>query len=155
MGKLDEVLDALMKSKNDIIDKNASEKDKMELIVALREKSKKEIIEEIKEVYKAEIVAEAEVEIKKKENQQKIKQLRYLMWNGFMVAFMVGLAVNQITEILTAIKKAIWVNDLIPTIVFSLICLGICLVLYFYTFIKQVIEMFKDIEKENCSNKNV
>ena len=40
MSKLDEVLDALMAAKYDVIDKNASEKDRNELIIALREKKK-------------------------------------------------------------------------------------------------------------------
>lgn len=75
MSKLDEILDALMKSKEDIIDKNATDKDKDELITALRERIKSEVIQEIKLEYKDEIVAEANNEIQKCINKEKVQNI--------------------------------------------------------------------------------
>lgn len=147
MNKLDEVLDALMKSKEDIIAKNATDKDKNELISALREKIKAQIIDEIRIEYKNEIIKQADAEIKKKVNNEKEKQLKSLMWNGFAVAFIVGLAINQITELITFLKKLAPLNINILTLVLSIILIVIVVVLYLYQFIRDVIDTWNEIKK--------
>ena len=147
MNKLDEVLDALMKSKEDIIAKNATDKDKSELISALREKIKAQIPDEIKLEYKHEMVKQADAEIKKKVNNEKEKQLKSLMWNGFAVAFIVGLAINQITELITFLKELTPLNINILTLVLSIILIVIVVVLYLYQFIRDVINTWSEIKK--------
>lgn len=147
MSKLDEILDALMKSKEDIIDKNATDKDKDELITALRERIKSEVIQEIKLEYKDEIVAEANNEIQKCINKEKIKQLKSLMWNGFIVAFLVGLAINQITEIITSLKDLVPINVNIVTLIVSVVLIVIIVLMYLYQFIKDAIETWNVIKK--------
>uniref|UniRef100_UPI00402AD234 hypothetical protein n=1 Tax=[Lactobacillus] rogosae TaxID=706562 RepID=UPI00402AD234 len=147
MSKLDEVLDALMAAKYDVIDKNASEKDRNELIIALREKKKAEIVQEIKLEYEQEIVEKATSEIQKRTNKEKVDQLKSLMWNGFFVAFLVGLAINQITELLVTIKQVVPINTNISTLIFSIILLGIVAFMYFYQFIKEAIATLNMLRK--------
>lgn len=146
---LDETLDALMESKGDIIDKNATAKDREELITALREKLKADIIEEIRLEYKDEIVAQANDDIQKRVNEEKIEQLKSLMWNGFLVAFLVGLAINQITELITALKKLVPIDINIVTTIISIVLLGIVVSMYVYQFIKDAINTWNVIEKSN------
>ena len=146
---LDETLDALMESKGDIIDKNATAKDREELITALREKLKADIIEEIRLEYKDEIVAQANDDIQKRVNKEKIEQLKSLMWNGFLVAFLVGLAINQITELITALKKLVPIDINIVTTIISIVLLGIVVSMYVYQFIKDAINTWNVIEKSN------
>jgi DNA polymerase III delta prime subunit len=143
---LDEILDVFMKSKEDIINKNATAKDRDELITTLREKIKANIIQEIRIEYKDEIVAQANGEIQKRINKEKIRQLKSLMWNGFFVAFLVGLAVNQITDLIAVFKEN---HSNIVTLIISVVLLGIVVLMYFYQFIKEAIKTWDIIEKSN------
>ncbi len=100
MSELDKVLDALMKDKKELIIQEAPSDDRDEFLALFRENKKKKIIEEIKEEYKQILIQEADIEIKKEVNRQKIEDLKSLMWSGFLLAFIVGLAVNQATDII-------------------------------------------------------
>lgn len=142
---LDEVLDSLMEAKNDVIVKNASEKDRNALISALREKTKADIIQEVKCECEKEIIKKANNEIQKRTNEERVKQLKSLMWNGFVVAFLVGLAINQVTELITVLKGLVPININATTSIISAILLVIVLVMYFYQFIKGTINILNEL----------
>ena len=144
MSELDEVLNVVMNLKKDIISKEISEEEREELITALREQKKRKIIQEIKEEYKQEVIAEADIEIKEKLNHQKIKDIRTLMWNGFFVAFIVGLVVNQVTELLGLLKSEISESELVPTLIFTVVLLLLCLGIYLFSFVKDVLSVFNE-----------
>ncbi len=147
MSELDRVLDAVVKSKEDLINAEASDEDKSELIASLRERRKKKIIEEICAKYKEELMREIDIEAKKEANLQKIEELKSLVWSGFLLAFIVGLAVNQATEIIGYYKGTITVDDIIPTIIITIILCIICLAAYMYSFFRNAISLFENIEK--------
>ena len=69
------------------------------------------------------------------------------MWNGFFVAFLVGLAINQITELLVTIKQVVPINTNISTLIFSIILSGIVAFMYFYQFIKEAIATLNMLRK--------
>ena len=69
------------------------------------------------------------------------------MWNGFVVAFIVGLAINQITELITFLKELAPLNINILTLVLSIILIVIVVVLYLYQFIRDVINTWNEIKK--------
>ena len=144
MSELDEVLNVVMNSKKDIISKETSEAEREELITALRAQKKKKIIQEIKEEYKQEVIEAADIEINEKLNHQKIKDIKSLMWNGFFVAFMVGLVVNQVTELLGLLKFEISESQLVPTLIFTVVLLLICLGMYLFSFVKNVLLVFNE-----------
>ena len=62
------------------------------------------IKEEIVILEKDRIIEEAKEEILKLEQERKIKEIKVLMYEGFFIAFVVGLIVNQMTEILNISK---------------------------------------------------
>ena len=134
------VISAFIKAKSNIISQSAQPEDVDELTSALAERTKANIELEIREKYKQEIIAEAQKEIEKERDKQQIREIRKLMWAGFFVAFLVGLAVNQVTEIIAYLKgdsTTIWVTVLI-SVVLLLICIGI----YLYSFLNDVKNYF-------------
>lgn len=64
------------------------------------EQIKREIIEEEKK----KIVLEAQREIDELENKKRVKEIKVLMYEGVIVAFIVGLIVNQATDLVNVIK---------------------------------------------------
>ena len=90
----------------------------------------------------------ADEEIERRANIEKLSQLKSLMWTGFVVAFVVGLFVNQITDIVGVFKGTVNLQSVWPTIIISIVLFLICLGLYLYSFFKNVIEMYNDIKKK-------
>ena len=152
MSELDKVLDTVMRLKEDIIEKNASSEEKNEVIDALREQKRQRIINEIKEEYKQQVIQEADIEMKEELNKQKIAELRNLMVEGFFLAFLVGLAVNQATDLISFGKEKWFSNCYVQMTWAILIALVIvCIGTYIYTFCKKVYALIMDknnIKKE-------
>ena len=148
MSELDKVLDTVMRLKEDIIEKSASSEDKNEVMDALKEQK---IINEIKEEYKQQVMQEADIEMKKELNRQKITELKNLMTEGFFLAFLVGLAVNQATDLISVAKEK-WFADcyVLVTLIALAVLIGICLCTYISTFFKKVYALIidKDITKK-------
>lgn len=148
MDKLDKVIDVFINTKGEIVNSNAPSEAKDELLAALREKTRNEIVQEIKATCKNEILKEANLEIQKKVNQEKLKQLRDLMWSGFFIAFIVGLTVNQITDIIGYFKGSVSMENITVTVILSIVLVLACWLLYGYSFMKEVFQTFKDIKNE-------
>ena len=151
MSELDKVLDTVMRLKEDIIEKSSSSEDKNEVMDALKEQKRQRIINEIKEEYKQQVMQEADIEMKKELNRQKITELKNLMTEGFFLAFLVGLAVNQATDLISVAKEK-WFADcyVLVTLIALAVLIGICLCTYIYTFFKKVYALIidKDITKK-------
>mgnify|MGYP000911505253 FL=1 len=96
--KLNNVIEKSLKFsdfyKNKNIDKDEEARFSFE---AARDKTAKEIYEEIKNELKEEAINEAQEEIKNQKLIHKIKELRTLTIIGIIIAFFVGMAVNQVT----------------------------------------------------------
>lgn len=145
-SELDTVLDKFLESKEEIL-KGYSDEEKAELIDALREKKKSDIVKEIKEQYKEEVISEVNAEIEREATHQKIADLKSLMRDGFILAFLVGLAVNQITDIIGYYKGTVTIEKVGSTIIIALVLCGICLIVYFYNFLKSAMSLLKNFEK--------
>ena len=148
MGELDTIIDALMKAKEDKIGSGLPASEKKELIEALKKEKKRAIIQEITDEYRDEIIKKAEVEIKKRNQNKKIAELRSLMWDGFILAFVVGLAVNQATDFIGYYKGSVSLAGIQSTVIIMGILLVICVGLYFYRFLKNAIEIFNNNQSE-------
>lgn len=149
MDKLDQLVDAYISNQQKIINNRAPAKDKDELLNALREKLKQEVMQEIKDKFEDEIIAEASEKIQKNANREKLNQLTGLMWNGFLLAFFVGLAVNQVTEIINYYNRTLFGNSLWFTLIISLILIVLCIALYACAFAKYVIETYRELTKKH------
>lgn len=144
MNELDQVLDMVMKS----IEAKLPEENRAELIGALREKKRKQIIDEIRSQYKDELMKEAETELQKENNRQKIKELKELLWSGFVLAFIVGLAVNQVTDMIGYWKGTVTLESIWPTVVITGCLCVACLAAYFYSFVKNALALINDFSSE-------
>lgn len=147
MGESDKLLDAFIKSNADLLNEEAPQEVREEFIAALREKKKADIIHEIKEEYKTELMEEVNLEAEKGLNRQKIEDLKSLMWSGFVLAFVVGLAVNQATDIIGFYKGTVTVGKIWPTAILALGLCAFCILAYFYSFLRNAVSLLDDLKK--------
>ncbi len=153
MSELDKILDAVMKSKMELIQREAPSEERDELITALREKKKQDIVDEIRAQYKEELLQEVNIETAREINRQKIEDLKSLMWSGFLLAFVVGLAVNQATDLIGYYKGTVMVDEIWPTVMITCgLCL-ICIGAYVYSFWKNAVSLFDDFKKNKKQEK--
>ena len=148
MSELDKILDTIMALNAELIRQEAPNEDKKELLAALRESKKRQIISEIRNEYKQEIISDANEEIAKKVNRQKLREIKSLILNGFILAFIVGLAVNQVTELLGFWKGTVTNGSREMTILFTIVFMFICLITYSFLFISKAISLFDELKKD-------
>lgn len=153
MSELDKLLDAFMKSKAELIQGEAPAEEKDELIAALREKKKEDIVKEIKSQYKKELLKEINTETAKEIHRQKIRDLKSLMWSGFLLAFVVGLAVNQATDIIGFYKGTVTIDRIWPTVLITFILCLVCILAYLYSFCKNALSLFDEMKKDKKHTK--
>ena len=74
------------------------------------------------------------------------------MFDGLLVAFFVGLLVNQITDLITKLKEhEMFINYYIPvTIGVSLFLFVICILIFAYQFISEILKILG--EKKNAKD---
>ena len=144
-SQLDEILTKIVDDHIDsIIDDTKSLEERNELKLLLKEKRKAQIIDEIRNAYELEWNAELEKKQSQVNRQKKIEDLKELLFTGFILAVVVGLAVNQVSEILNYVKGLSSWNDLLTSIILSLFLIGICLLMYWYSFYKEAIKYIKN-----------
>ena len=96
--KLNNVIEKSLKFSDFYKDKNIDKDEEAKFsFEAARDRTAKEIYEEIKNELKEEAINEAQEEIKNQKLIHKIKELRTLTIIGIIIAFFVGMAVNQLT----------------------------------------------------------
>ncbi len=149
MEKLEKLVDFYVNENIGKVDNEKMKQDsKLEFVDALKETITKQIVDEVKCTCVKEITDAADVEIQTRENKEKLKQLKTLMWTGVVVAFVAGLLVNQVTELIGCAKGIVTMNSIWPTVIISIGLLGICLIIYGYSFAKDVIKMYNDIKSK-------
>ncbi|QXM07104.1 hypothetical protein [Crassaminicella indica] len=101
-----------------------------------------DIKEEIVALEKERIKKEAEVEIEKLQQEKKIKQIKVLMYEGFIIAFLVGLIVNQATEILN-LSKGVPTKAAITLLWMTVLGIG-TLIVYNHKFLSDISNIIKE-----------
>ena len=128
--------------KQDSFDTNENQHDKL-----VKEAAKQRIIEKIyQEIYaegEEKAFEAAEKRSKETSIKRKLEEARNLIIQGFIVAFFVGLAVNQLTEIFVVIKENIVTNDLAETIILFVAFIGVCVAVLGYIFIKELLALIR------------
>lgn len=84
-------------------DEECSEDEEI-LIEAAKNKLFQDVKHEIVESEKVKMREEIKKEFKSLEQKRKLKELKTLMYEGFFIAFLVGLIVNQVTEMINITK---------------------------------------------------
>lgn len=90
-------------------------------------------------------IQKADKIIEKKADKKRINEFRRLTIDGLIVAFFVGLLVNQVTDIIGYLKGCFEMPNIKITMIFSVGLLIICIVIISWLFISEVIKM---LEKE-------
>lgn len=149
MSELDKLLDAVMRQKQDVIEAEADPSERQELIDALREKKKDDIVKEIRNEYKQELKEEIISEMQDERNRKKIEDLKELIVTSLVMAFLVGLAVNQVTDIISYFKNGDTGISLGWTVLCTIILFAISVLLYIQFFIKKAMDIINNsIKKE-------
>lgn len=139
--RLDALIDNYLKSKDeDVFSENTSVEDKKMYISAVKQKIADEIRNEMKTEVAEEAIKDAQIEIEENSLKAKLKEYRRLTVDGLLIAFCVGMLVNQSTEIIGYFKGTIqlgnpWITFML-CIVFFAIVVGIFLGLFFSEIIK-------------------
>lgn len=130
-AKLETLVDLVIKMKSDKIfakGKN-NEEDKDLFISSVKAQLMNEIYNEVKNEVKSVALLEADEMIKKKSLLQKIKDFKALTLIGVIVAFFVGMSVNQFTELVGYIKGSIELKHIVSTVGLAILFLAICFVI--------------------------
>ena len=74
-----------------------------------------------------------------------MEELKEIIWSGFLVAFFVGLLVNQVTDVITHLKGD---DNMQGTLAAIIILLLLCLAVFLYMFIAKVKKIYDAIKKK-------
>lgn len=109
---------------------------------AVMEASKKQIISDIenqiKKQYKDELVSEARKIVQIEQEQKQIKDIKKLIGETFVFSILSGLSVNQITDLITALKNQDKTNYVIWTFVATAAFVVPAVLILFLSIISQI-----------------
>ena len=132
MGKkLDSLVDLVI-SKNDDY---SNLEDGNKLLV--KKKLKSEILYEIKQEVKESSIEEAKKDIDDYMTKKKLKDYKELTILGLIIAFIIGLSVNQLTDVIAFYKKLIYKEPWV-SITFAIIIVAIAIYLIFKHILKEI-----------------
>ncbi len=132
MGKkLDSLVDLVI-SKNDDY---SNLEDGNKLLV--KKKLKSEILYEIKQEVKENAIEEAKKDIDDYMTKKKLKDYKELTILGLIIAFIIGLSVNQLTDVIAFYKKLIYKEPWV-SILTAIIIVAIAIYLIFKHILKEI-----------------
>lgn len=126
---------------------NSSSKDDELIIEAAKKRLKQEIYIEIYKEVKDKALRDADTRIAEQKELHHIKELKKLAIEGLIVAFFVGLLVNQVTDIISFLKGTLVLESIFPTLFISLALLFICVLIFLLEFILTFIELWRKVKK--------
>lgn len=86
--------------------------------------------------------------------EYRVNELKPLLIDGIIIAFLMGIAVNQFTEILTGLKSCFPDSYTFGiTLFLSLLAVGICVIIYINKFIVASLKIIND-KKRGSSDEN-
>lgn len=109
---------------------------------SVKERISSKIYSEIKEEVYEEIMEKVNEDLKKHEHDRKIEELRKVIYSGFIIAFFVGLLVNQVTDIASYIKKSLeleWGITIILIVFLAIISIGLTV----YKFVDEGLKLIR------------
>lgn len=109
----------------------------------LKDQIYKEVCEEVRE----EALKEAEKITEERTRQKRIEEFRKLTVDGLIVAFFVGLLVNQSTDIIGYFKGSFITPNISITVAIAVVIFLICAGLCGFWFISEVLKLIKGNEK--------
>ena len=128
----------------DDLNKNSLDYHKEEAIKQLYDTVYSEVEKEILTNFSKSI----EMKIKKELSSERISDHKELVISGFLLALIVGLLVNQVTEIINAIKE---IFPSLSTIIVSLILFFLCWAIFSFSFSHKLKELLNEINEDTLS----
>lgn len=146
MGKKLENLVNSTVTEEDITVRSGSSVTKEELLKMARENIISEIKKELIEELKIEVIREATPEIEKAKKKVMVDEIKTLTMIGFIVAFFIGIAVNQFTESILLLKERYKIHTLVTSTFIGVIFISIVIGILFKKLFK---EMDDTVKKES------
>lgn len=125
MGRLESLVDAYARIK--FTGKNFRKNAVVDPVQVVKEQLILEITTEIRKAYKEEVYAEVKQQVIREQEQYKISQIKTILIESILLAALVGLMVNQATDIITWLKGGLAT----PNELFILVTLVIVAILFF------------------------
>lgn len=153
MNKLNKLItkyieDAIeLKPKEDIISPEEIGIIKDKLIAAQTEEIVDEILAQYGEEVKLKVQEDERKKIAKKSAENQIKQVRSLIIEGVIIAFIVGIAVNQITDIISILKNGAG-HAVIISFIIMLIAVGLLAIIIMYNIAKTIRSFMKEFKDD-------
>lgn len=145
---LEKLLNNFIESKHSEIKENTEKDEYMEyMTTAVKEKMRAAVVEEIRREIEPEIVEKVKKDNEIEEQKRKVKELQEVLWSGFIIAFIVGLLVNQVTDIISFLKGASGIESISSTIWICIGLLAVCIIAYGWLFITKVLEFIRELKK--------
>lgn len=146
---LEKLLNSFIESKRFEIKKNTEKDEYMEYMeTAVKEKMRDAVVEEIRKELESEIIEEVKKNNEIAEQKRKVKELQEVLWSGFIIAFIVGLLVNQVTDIISFFKGASSIESISTTIWICIGLLAVCIITYGWLFITKVLEFINELKNK-------
>ena len=141
------VLDKYIESQNKVVFReNAVPEDKDGYVDAIKKSLTDKIYDEIRAEVRDEALADASKIIEEKAGLKRIDEFKKLAINGVIVAFFVGLLVNQSTDIIGYWKGSFQASNIWITVGIAVALLVICIIIFAYMFISELIKMLRRIK---------
>lgn len=145
---LEKLLNNFIESKHSEIKENTEKDEYMEyMTTAVKEKMRAAVVEEIRRELEPEIIEKVKKDNEIEEQKRRVKELQEVLWSGFIIAFIVGLLVNQVTDIISFLKGASGIESISSTIWICIGLLAVCIIAYGWLFITKVLEFIHELKK--------
>jgi hypothetical protein len=150
MNRLDKILHDWVEKNYPSInaDTEGSEEKAMELKRQIEDTLRQQVISEITQEKVKEMVATADEQIRKAARIKKIKEIKELAVQGFIIAFFVGLLVNQVTEIVSFFKTHYNLTNIWYTVLISSGLAFVCFLLCMITFVRNMVEIINENKED-------
>lgn len=140
--KLDTLIEKYVTANSQEVFKDeANEENKAIYLEAAKIRIRQEIYDEVRAEVKDSAIAEAEKDISERTEFRKIDELKKLMSQGFIVAFIVGLLINQVTDLVGIVKGSYGIEYATKTIWWTLGLLAVCITVYGWLFISEFLKL--------------
>ena len=131
-----------------VFSSDIKEVDKDTYISAVKMQLTSKIYNEIRDEVRDESLMDADNIIEKKAGQKRIKEFKNLMIDGAIVAFFVGMLVNQVTELLGVFKNMFKMNNVALTSICSMLLLFICIAIFGARFLSEALRILRREKNE-------
>lgn len=145
--QLDRILDNYINKKTNEelgIDVDA---DRNYILDAAKSEIKNQVYREVSAEIRDQALREAEDIIEERVSTKRLEEYKKLAVEGFVLAIVVGLLVNQVTEIIAFYKGSIALESIYSTIIISVVLVVICAVVFIYIFLKTLLSMWREVKK--------